>query len=380
MNDEYKYTKTLAIIFIVFLIVMVCLNTYSKDKDFSETENRVLASKPKFTFERLFDGRFTKKYEKYKVDQFVGRDFFVDIKSRTDLLIGKRDNNGVYYGDDGYLLESFNPMDSSEIQSTIASLNNFSTKYKDINSYIAVAPNSINILKDKLPKFAPVIDQEIYLNKLESNLNENIKYIDISQALKTVDDEYIFYKTDHHWTSLGAYISFLTIKDDMHLEGNNTYYEVKMLSNDFNGTLSSKSAFRKNIYDNINAYIPTEDGVEIVVNFSQSQKKTPSLYSSKQLESKDKYSVFLEGNHPILEITTTANTDKELLLIKDSYANAFIPFLVDYYSKIIVVDPRYYYDDLYSLVDTNNISDILFLYNANTFFSDTSLAPVLNNE
>ena len=378
MKEENTYTKTLAIIFIAFLIGVTGLNYFVKDKEFSESENRVLAKKPKFSFERLFNGRYTKKYEKYKVDQFVGKDFFMKVKSSTDLLIGKRDNNNVFLSKDGYLIEDFKPNSKDEIDYTLNSLNTFSNKYEDLNIYLSIIPNSVSILEEKLPKFAPIESQRTYINEFSSKLSENIKYIDTFTTLKNIDDKYIYYKTDHHWTSLGAYNSFLKIKDDMNLNSD-TYYNVKKVSNDFNGTLSSKSGFRTNEKDSIEVYLP-ENNIDVVVNFLEAQKKKTSLYNTESLKTKDKYSLFLEGNHPLLEINTTKNTPKQLLLIKDSYANALVPFLTEYYSKIVIVDPRYYYEDLYELIDNSKFTDILFLYNANTFFTDTSLAPVINNE
>ena len=97
------------------------------------------------------------------------------------------------------------------------------------------------------------------------------------------------------------------------------------------------------------------------------------------MKRKNKYEVFLGGNHPVVDIKTTSESDKTLLLIKDSYANSFVQFLTPYYKSIIIVDPRYYYEDIDKLIEENNVSELLYLYNADTFFDDSSLASVLNN-
>lgn len=379
MDKKNNYNKKLSIIFISFLAIMIFLNFLSKDKNFSELENRVLSKKPKFTFDRFFDGRYAKKYEKYKNDQFIARNNFMKVKSNIDLLIGKKDSNGVYRGKDGYLLDSFSPMNKSQIQKNTDAINNFSKKYDYIDTYITIIPNSISILKDKLPNFATVEDQEVYIENFYSSLDKNINTINTIDTLNAAKNNYIYYKTDHHWTSLGAYTAFSKIEKDMALSKSNIKYNSIQVSNNFNGTLSSKSGFNTSKTDDINVYLPTSES-DLILNFLDEQKKTSSLYNTEKLLEKDKYALFLNGNHPILEIKTTSDTDKELLLIKDSYANSLVPFLTPHYSKIIMIDPRYYYDDLYKLIETNNFSDILFLYNANTFFSDTSLAPVLNNE
>ncbi|MER3123727.1 DHHW family protein, partial [Bacillus altitudinis] len=99
-----------------------------------------------------------------------------------------------------------------------------------------------------------------------------------------------------------------------------------------------------------------------------------------KLDFQDKYSVFLNGDHPIVEINTTTNTPRQLLLIKDSYANSMVPYLIESYSKITIVDPKYYSNNLYDLISDNKFTDVLFLYNANTFFKDTSLVNLLNSK
>uniref|UniRef100_UPI0037362845 DHHW family protein n=1 Tax=Frisingicoccus sp. TaxID=1918627 RepID=UPI0037362845 len=116
--------------------------------------------------------------------------------------------------------------------------------------------------------------------------------------------------------------------------------------------------------------------VQYIVNYVEEQKKTASLYQSEKLESYDKYAFFFGGNSPIIRISTTASTGKNLLVLKDSYANCFLPFLIPYYDEIVVIDPRYYYDDIYSEITSQNITEILFLYNANTFLEDNSISGI----
>ena len=96
-----------------------------------------------------------------------------------------------------------------------------------------------------------------------------------------------------------------------------------------------------------------------------------------QLETRDKYALFFGGNHAQIKISTPTETDNTLLVLKDSYANSFIPFLAQHYRKIIMIDPRYYFGDLEQLMQVENVQEILYLYNANTFFTDTSLELAL---
>jgi len=123
-----------------------------------------------------------------------------------------------------------------------------------------------------------------------------------------------------------------------------------------------------------------KNATEAVVNNVNEKKKTATLYDTSKLKGKDKYALFLGGNYPILDIKTTADSTDRLLIIKDSYANSLIPFLIPYYREIVVVDPRYYYDDIEKVMKKDNITSVLFLYNGNTFVKDNSISGVLRND
>ena len=380
-NRQKRYYISFAVMFIFFITLIIGANIITEDKTFSETENRALASKPKFSIERLLEGRFTSKFEDYVVDQFIGRDFFTNIKMNVDKLLGKKESNGVYLGKNGYLIEKFTQHNEEKVRENLQAINNFGKKYSNVNQYMLISPTAVSILNDKLPLSAPVINQQNYLASYKKQLNDSINFIDTYETLVNHKDEYIFYKTDHHWTSLGAYYSYKELAKTMKLEEKSEdYYTKQIVSNNFFGALSSKSGYKVKNGDKVSIYLPPKDTEYIVVNYVDSQEKTATLYSSHALEKKDNYEVFLKGNHPLIKIRTNAQNTKTLLIFKDSYANSFIPFLIKDFSKIIVVDPRYYYEDIDKLMESENVNDVLYLYNANTFFTDTSLSPVLNNE
>lgn len=380
-NNKKSYYQASAVIFILFIGIFVGANLITKDKTYSETENRILATKPNFTIDRLLEGRFTSKFEDYVVDQFIGRDFFTNIKMSVDKLLGRNQANGVFLGKDGYLIEDFTAPNEEAVNQNLQAIDNFAKRYKDVKQYMLISPTSVGILKDKLPYSAPVIDQESYLKSYKEKLPSSIKFVDTYETLNNHKDEYIFYKTDHHWTSLGAFYSYEKLAEDMGLKKKpDDYYNVQLVSNDFFGALSSKSGYDVEEGDKVQVYIPAKNEEYVVVNYVEEQEKSASLYSSEALDKKDNYEVFLKGNHPLVKIKTSAKNNKTLLIFKDSYANSFIPFLTNDFSKIIVVDPRYYYEDIDKLMEQENVNEMLYLYNANTFFNDTSLSPVLNNE
>ena len=149
--------------------------------------------------------------------------------------------------------------------------------------------------------------------------------------------------------------------------------------NRFQGSLSSKSGFFLPSYDSISIYMSAQNPHYYVLR-TESNEGFSSCYDMDKLKGANPYEVFLGGNYPLLEIETSIDNEKTLLLIKDSYANCFIPFLLGNYKKILVMDPRYYVYNADMLFMTESISEVLFLYNATTLAKDVSLWHVLDNQ
>ncbi len=374
------YIKSLTIIFLLFIFSVMILNIIVPDKEFSQQENRKLKTKPKFSVENLFYNKFTSKYEKYLADQFILRNFWINVKSSTEILSGKKENNDVYLGDDKYLIAKFKRPDKENLAEKLKAINTFSSGNKDLSKYIILVPNKIKILQDKLPHFAPVENQLEYINKFYSGLDKSITTVSVFDILNQNKDKYIYYKTDHHWTSEGAYYAYLEFcKSSDAIPKDTSSYNIEKVNNEFYGTLYSRAGVENIDSDTINVYLP-KNHEDVLVNYLEEKEKSTSLYNSSSLNTKDKYSLFLGGNHPIIKISTMSNSSKKLLVIKDSYANCFIPFLTSNFSEIIVVDLRYYSDDVNTLIKDYNITDTLILYNTNTFFEDESILNISNYE
>lgn len=376
----YRYLNYLALLFIVIIASVPILGLFLPDQKFSPDENRVLAQIPRFSLDAFFEGRYTKKVEKYVGDQIPGRNSWIKTKTSMDRLLGKNISNGVFLGSDHQLIEDFVPQDPAETQKNRDAINNFATNHPEINQYFMLVPTAISINQDKLPKNAPVINQMEAIKSFTSGLNDELTILDPSETLMSNKDKELYYKTDHHWTTLASFLSFQGLAPLMGIEPNPDAYNIHPLTQDFIGALTSKSGYSLNTTDIIDVYLPKDEKDYSVVTYVEAQKKSPSLYSVARLNEKDKYAVFLDGNHPIITIKNNVNNKRNLLIFKDSYANAFIPFLTPYFSEITVIDPRYYYENLNALLVDSKITDILYLYNANTFFQDSSLSPVLNDE
>lgn len=374
--------KAAAIVFLATTGLICLVNLVSQDKEFSEKENRMLEQKPKLTLGAVESGRFMKQYESYKSDQFAGRDFWVSLKTRVDLLAGKRKANGVFKGSDDYLLEDISVMNEEQVKKNTDAIRAFAEEYPDLPVYMMLVPNAANVLQEKLPSFAVTEDQDAQFAKIQKDLGDSVHWIDVSKTMKKHKKEEIYYHTDHHWTTLGAFYAYETLGKNMKLDlDKEPALKPYAVTNDFNGTLSATSGYEAGYEEPIYIYAPQKDkdAVEVVVNYVDEQKKTATLYDRSKLKGKDKYGMFLGGNYSMLDIRTTADTTARLLLFKDSYANAVIPFLTSHYREIIVIDPRYYYGDIEEVMQNNKITDVLFLYNGNTFVEDNSISGVLQN-
>lgn len=363
-------------IFLFFLIIAFAFNLFSKDKKYSESENRMLAQKPEFSMANLASGKYMKDMEDYVTDQFFIRDKWINLKVLEDLALGKRESNGVYIGKKDHLMEIPTAPNQKALDNNLDAISNFSASHPDINTVMTLIPNAAYVYNHLVPRNAPVRDQEADIKYVQSAVGTSLNFVDLTKTMTSHKDEEIYYKTDHHWTTLGAKYAFDALSTALGIDSPTQEYTIYPVTHSFQGTLTSKSGYDKG-KDTIELYIPQNVNTDCVVNFVDEGKRTASMYESSALENKDKYEVFFGGNHSRVDISTPMEGKKNLLLFKDSYANCFIPFLVPYYRNIIVIDPRYYYDNIESLITDNEITDILFLYNVNTFLGDTSLGDVL---
>lgn len=371
--------RTMAILFAGIVCVLAVVSLIKPDRKYSDEENRVLAGFPKLSAESLMDKDYMTGLEDYTSDQFVLRDLWIRLKVQADLLMGKREFNGVYLGKKKQLIQALANPDEENVKKNLEAINAFAAANEDANVNLMLVPNAAYVLEDYLPKGAPVRDQAKDLKSVQGMLSEDVGFINVTDTLKKHTDEGLYYKTDHHWTSRGAALGFEASAEALGIEHPLTDYDVYTVATDFSGTLASTSGYHK-AKDTVEIYAPKDVEIQYLVSDSDNEEKRPTVYDRSALEKKDKYQVFFGGNHAMVDIVTANETQKRLLVFKDSYANCFIPFLLPYYNEIVMIDPRYYYDNVQNVVDNKGITDILFLYNADTFLTDNSLADVLASE
>ena len=387
-----------------------------QDRTFSDSENRMLAQKPAPTLASLADGSFAGGIERWYADQFPGRDLWITADLTFQRALGVREMNGVYLGADGYLLEAPAQEDAAQLGQTEAAICAFAAQHPDIRLTAAIVPNAWGVLSEKLPAGAPVEDQKALIDAIDQAMPD-VRTANLTEALRSRCSEPLYYRTDHHWTSLGAYYAYQQLCDALGLTPFDTAahtaltadrfyrtdhhwtslaaryafetlsaqldlqpvrsYTVYPVSDSFEGTLAAKTGSHAAL-DTIEIYVPDTD-VQYAVTYADTQTTICSLYDRAKLAEKNQYEVFFGGNHARVDIQTTADTGRTLLLLKDSYANCFVQFLTPYYDRILMIDPRYFYDDLGALLRRERVTDALILYNYNTFVQDHALSVVLQS-
>ena len=373
--------QLVGIIFILTLFLFLIINVIVPDREKSVQENRMLATKPKFRLSTLISGDYDEKFEAYMDDQFVGRDMWRKLKVTIDRIGGSRLENGVYIGMNGQLLEQIEVADENHLAANIKAIKSFSESQSKIPVRMMLVPDAANVLNHSLPALAKPEDQTQMFSMVRKDLGDSVEWIDVSTELNKHKTEKIYYKTDHHWTTLGAFYAFQAAAPSLGIDGDlSGKYVSYAVSDSFNGMLASKSGVNLGEKEQIDIYVPTEEDTDLIVDYVDEGKRSTSLYDSSKLKEKDQYTVFLGGNSSLLDIRTVSTSTKRLLLVKDSFANSFIPFLTPYYREIVVVDPRYYSGTINDLMDSYRISEVLFLYSGNTFFKDNNISGVFTVE
>lgn len=283
--------------------------------------------------------------------------------------MGRNDINEVYLAKNNYLIDMFNKIDLNITDINIDLINKFS---KNMNVSLMLIPTSTEVLKDYLPKFSVNINQEEYLNYVETNLNKNINFINPLHILKFKKNEYIYYRTDHHYTTFGAYYSYLKFCESYNLTPLKINdFKVTQISNDFLGSLFSKVNLNHQKKDSVYIFEPLIKN-DLTVYYSD--RVTNSLYEFSHLQNnRSHYNIFLDNNHPLIKITTSIKNGKNIVVIKDSYANSFIPFLTNHFEEIHVIDLRFYNSNINAYLNENNLKDILFFYNVKNFSEENNL-------
>lgn len=367
------------LLFFGILVGFGLVTVFSEKESFSETQNRKLADFPKISGKNIYSGKFTTGVEDYISDHFAGHDRWIAAKTVAELLSGKRERNDIYILDDR-LVEKIAEPDMDEVSKSAMGIKQFAED-NHILPYVMIVPTQAEIYKSELPANAPNPDQQAFINDVYSMLDGSAVPIDVYSVMSANKDSYIYYRTDHHWTTQGAFLAYTAAAKKMDITPLSVGdYDIDHASDSFKGTFYSKVLYEGIEPDSIDIWLPAdreeEPEVEIYSTFGADPEIHEGMYFREYLDVKDKYSTFFGTNQPMITIRT-GNKGGRLLVFKDSYAHCFVPFMTEHFSEITMVDLRYIQMSYKDIIDVSDYDKVLFLYNASTFMSDRNLKKLM---
>lgn len=357
--------KIITSFFCLLLAVSALAGLIMPNRYYSEREKRTLTQKPQFTVANFISGEFSDELEKYLTDQVPMRDSWVTAKTYMELAVGKRESGGVYIGRDKYLMDKFTSYSKKRLTTNAAALAELQKKLaaEGVSMNTILVPMAAQVLTDKLPAYAPTAD---YAAILQVMTDAGVDTVDVFSALSAHSDASIYYRTDHHWASLGAYYAYCAWRGT---EPNVDEWTQEILCDNFHGTTWNKVPLPTVPAEEITAWYKH---INRSVSYNNGQYETDSIYERKYLSGSDQYAVFLNSNQAQTVIEGSGKSGK-LLLIKDSYGNTFSQFPVEDYAEVHVLDLRFFKGDVAEYAKENGITDTLVLYGVQNFVKDTNL-------
>lgn len=359
-KSTLTFNKIFFAAFILLWLAAAVYNAVKPSADFSENENRWLSKFPKYSTGDLLEGKFMGGVENYVNDRFILRDYWISMQSVLEYAAGKRESNGVFICSDA-LIGSIDEPNYEYVAENIKAVNNF-IKVTGLPAELMIIPSASEVQSYRLPRFATTWNQSAEIEMIYSNI-ENAACIPITDVLKAHKYEYIYYRTDHHWTTWGAYLAYKAYCEAVQLTP--AEYKANRVSDSFTGTLYSTSGVRFIKSDTIDAFVYSgkarcdiSNGVTVT--------SYDSMYFTEFLAKKDKYAYFLGQNQPAVTVYGSGEGGK-LLVFKDSYAHCMAPMLLENYSQVTLVDLRYVNKTFDTYFDINEFDRVLFIYSIDSF-------------
>ncbi|MBP0969586.1 MAG: hypothetical protein J5744_05505 [Oscillospiraceae bacterium] len=369
MKKTIRPIRSFLILFLILYGLLIA-SVILPDREYSSTENKYLATLPSVSLKSVLNGSFAERYDTYVSDQLPGRDSWIALRSVSESFLLRTENNGVVYGEDGYLFQKYTSFVEEDLRDNIGAINCFSSK-ASAPVYVVIVPSSYTVLGDLLPEGAPFADQRSVMENGQTgklgSLFSGCSYIDILSALDRHSDEYIYYRTDHHWTTDGAWLAYNVLCTHLGLDSFSRSSGKAYESEGFLGTSYSRCRRSGQIADIIKYYpfdaVLTEGG-----------NTHDSIYDYTKLSTRDRYAMFLYGNGAERKIESAPGAGKKgsLLVIKDSFADCLIPFLTNNYETITCIDPRYWSGSFSSLA-AEGYDDILILFGFEDLAGESSI-------
>lgn len=374
-NKIGKYIP--AVVFLIFIYGMALWFLFSPKTDYSSSEKRYLQKFPDANVEKVLSGDFGSEFETFFADQFPQRNTWVGINAYTTLAEGNNGASGVYNCKNGCLINKPVSTDNN-LDKNVGAVVDFA-KTIDAPTTVMLVPSTGYIADDVLPTFHDKYNDDEDISKISSTLSkEKIGFVDLRERFKSEykNGSQLYYKTDHHWTTKGAYTGYQELCKALGITPIDDSTLKKDSYPDFYGTTYSSSGFWLTPPDNIEIWSNpknSDKNISVKITEGANVKTSGSMYFTDHLKEDDKYPVFIDGNHALTEITNTNAKNGTILLIKDSFSHSLAPFLAENYSKVVLVDLRYYKESVSQLVSTYNPEQVVVLYGIDNLATDTDI-------
>lgn len=364
---------------VVLLLGFTIVNGIWPKRTQIELENRKAAQFPAPSVDGLLDGSWQSAFGNWMQDQFMLRDQWINTQRAVEeAVFQKVEEGGILLGKDHWMFTKLFTVDEDtqkQLDKNIQAVSTFAAKYPGKVTFL-LAPSASVIYPEELPAGAPMIDENAMLDDIFSRIGQSASVIDLRQPFTALKDEYLYFKTDHHWTPNGAYHAYEQFCALKGLSPFDRDAHTSETVEDFQGTHYSATRLWNVENDSI-TYYPLPNTMTIFRITGEAQyeaEKTENLINTDKFATRDKYAAFLDGNNGYSVVE--GNGTGSILVVKDSYANSFIPYLTENYAKIGVVDFRNFKYGLDSTIAQEGYDEVLILYNFQTFLSDTSLVYI----
>lgn len=372
--------KSNVVVFFVIMLTLPTLTLLLPKKAFSENENRYLQEFTLPTLKTLKDKTYMEDLEKALSDHFVLREQWIKSKNMLDIATNKKEIKGVYLTKKRLIEHQTYQKSNTQWVSNIDAITAFVSKYQKPSS-LMVVPTAESIYSDELPANAPFVNQKAVIDQIYKRAGETaagLSCVDVYTPLLSAKNDNIYYKTDHHWTSRGAYLGyFSSAKSLLFSPVDLGQFNIEHASHDFWGTLYSKTLYAPCGPDVIDLYHLTTSDPETTVTVKSGSKTTQydSIFFRDYLDKKDKYATYLGQNEPCVTIKNKASKGPKLLIVKDSFAHSMVQFYIHHYSEITMIDPRYF-SKLEQYVDMANFDQVLFVYGFTSMTTDANISKL----
>lgn len=374
-------THPMVPLFFAFLLVFSCLQLVLPQRERSAFEHRNLASVPAFSAQGLTDGTWGPSAENGLTDQFPLRDRWVALQRRALAAGGTIEYNGVWITSDGYQIAAtpfFSDIQTAKLPLNTQAVSEFAARHPgQVN--LMVVPSASNILSAKLHG-APMADENGALDSIYATAGQaGAGVIDLRDVYANHVDEQLYYRTDHHWTTTGgawlAYEAYCTAvglspqRPSASLVSIDGFYGTNYARTQWPGTRADTLDYY-DLPNTLTLYNQQPDGTL--------DPQETTVMNTEKLAGYDKYAAFLHGNNALSVLHGTGKG--RLLVIKDSYANCFIPYLAANYSEIYIVDMRSLLSPtVEELMAEHRFDRTLILYSFDTFSNDPYLYRLLDD-